>query len=215
MNDIRPTTSESTGTGDAPRPALGKRSLHKHLLNKAEQCSDYEKKYIEKLGNAKGKDVFKYLLLLNCVECESYVTEVQLQAQKIFQWSVGISAAGFFMIMASAATAIASQMVNQRGLEIAYITGVSGVITTFISTVFFTLYYRCLRRMDEFHTQLREVQKIVMSLFLSGLLQKGPQGSEVMQRMIDQLMPSMDIRFKSNGNGKTRMKDQTLVLENQ
>lgn len=200
-------------TGDQKPPANGERSLHKHLLNKAKQCSVNEAKYIEKLGNAKGKEVFKYLLLLNCIECESYVTEVQLQAQKIFNWSVGIAAAGFSLVMASAIAAIASQMVSQQGLEIAYITGVSGIITTFISSIFLTLYYRSLRRMDEFHTQLREAQKIIMGLFLSGLMQKGQRSTEAMQKMIDLLMLSMEIPVKDNSNGTAKTKEQSLLIE--
>ena len=201
--------------GDQKPPTNGEKSLHKHLLNKAKQCSVNEAKYIEKLGNAKGKDVFKYLLLLNCIECESYVTEVQLQAQKIFNWSVGIAAAGFALVMASAAAAIASQMVSQQGLEIAYITGISGVITTFISSIFLTLYYRSLKRMDEFHNQLREAQKIIMGLFLSGLMQRGEKSSEAMQRMIDQLMSPIEIPVKNNGHGKYKTKKPSQFLEDQ
>jgi hypothetical protein len=202
-------------TGDQKTPAKGEKSLHKHLLNKVKQCSVNEAKYIEKLGNAKGKEVFKYLLLLNCIECESYVTEVQLQAQKIFNWSVGIAAAGFALVMASAAAAIASQMVSQKGLEIAYITGISGVLTTFISSIFLTLYYRSLKRMDEFHNQLREAQKIILSLFLSGLMQKGQKSSEAMQRMIDQLMSPIETQIKNNGHGNYKTKELSQFLEDQ
>ena len=213
MSDTRPPDKEPPRIEDSPIPAKGRKSLNKHLLNKVEQCSDYEKKYIEKLGNAKGKEVFKYLLLINCIECEAYVAEVQLQAQKIFNWSVGIAVVGFSLVLASAAVAIALQMVNHRGLEIAYITGISGVITTFISSIFLTLYYRSLRRMDEFHAQLRDVQKIIMSLFLSGLMQKGPRSSEAMQNMIDQLMSSMDIHIKHSGNGKKETREKSPLLE--
>jgi len=215
MSEKTVTDNIPPATGDQKPPANGEKSLHKHLLNKVKQCSVNEAKYIEKLGNAKGKEVFKYLLLLNCIECESYVTEVQLQAQKIFNWSVGIAAAGFTLVMASAAVAIASQMVSQQGLEIAYITGISGVITTFISSIFLTLYYRSLKRMDEFHNQLREAQKIILGLFLSGLMQKGQKSSEAMQRMIDQLMSPIETQIKNNGHGKYKTKKLSQFLEDQ
>jgi hypothetical protein len=43
------------------------RSIKAHLLNKAQKCADNREIYTEKLGTARGNEVFKYLLLLNCI----------------------------------------------------------------------------------------------------------------------------------------------------
>ena len=67
--------------------------------------------------------------------------------------------------------------------------------------------------MDEFHNQLREAQKIILGLFLSGMMQRGPKSSEAMQRMIDQLMSPIEIQIKNNGHGKYKTKEPSLLSE--
>ena len=69
--------------------------------------------------------------------------------------------------------------------------------------------------MDEFHNQLREAQKIILGLYLSGLMQKGQKSSEAIQRMIDQLMSPIEIQIKNNGHGKYKTKDPSQFLEDQ
>ena len=198
--------SDSTlGAGGWWPVASEKKSTRDHLLNTAKQCLDDRKKYIEKLGNAEGKEVFKYLLLLNYIECESYVNEIQLQAHTIFGWSTGIAVVAFFLVAVSVFAALTSQLfMNGQGLQVIYVSGISGVITSFISGIFFYLYNRSLKRLEEFHTQLRNVQKIAISLFLSGLMQNSSQSDKEMKGMIDQLMSTMNADATNrNGNIKT------------
>lgn len=144
-------------------------SLHDHLMHKAQQCEHDREKIIELAAKASGNEVFKYMLLLNCLECQTYVTEIQLQAHQSFRWSTYAGIAGFILVSMSLMAAFTAHMLGRTGLEITLLSGLAGVLTTFISTIFFYLYNRTLHRMDDFHVQLRETQKLIVSLFLNGL----------------------------------------------
>lgn len=144
-------------------------SLHAHLLHKAQQCEDAREHMIARAADASGNEVFKYMLLLNCLECQSYVTEIQLQAHQSFRWSTYAGIAGFLLVSISIVAAFTAHMLDKKVVEVTLLSALAGVITTSISSIFFYLYNRTLKRMDNFHTQLRDTQKLIVSLFLSGL----------------------------------------------
>jgi uncharacterized membrane protein len=193
MNSSSTSNDPSSNNAERMTPRADRTSTKEHLMRKAQQCELQRDKYITKLGDAQGNDVFKYLLLLNCIDCQGYVTEIQLQAHNSFRWSTFIACAGFFLLTVFAIAAGASKVpqLHMQDIELAWITGISGVITTFISTIFFYLYSRALKRLDEFHTQLREIQRIVSSLFLSGLIQQSDQGDQERKEIIGLLLSEL------------------------
>jgi uncharacterized membrane protein len=182
------------------------------LLRKAHECADARNKYTIMLGDAQGNDVFKYLLLLNWIDCQGYITEIQLQAHNSFRWSIRIACAGFFLLTVFAIAAGASKVsqLHMEGIELAWVSGISGVIATFISSIFFYLYARSLRRLDEFHTHLREIQRIVSSLFLSGLIQSSDEGDEERKQIISLLLSGLDRPCRHETN--LRRKEGTASL---
>jgi hypothetical protein len=182
------TSSKTSERVEDPTPTT---SMQEHLMHKAQQCLKDREKYIAKLGEAQGNDVVKYMLLLNCIDCQGFVTEIQLQAHNSFDWSTRIAVAGFCLLTVSVIAAVSSQMLDMKSLEIAYVSGVSGLITTFISSIFFYLYNRSLKRMDAFHVQLREIQRIVASLFLSGLIQQSDAGDQERKEIIGRLLSDL------------------------
>lgn len=141
-----------------------------HLKKKAKDCEDLKQKYVKVLAETKGEEVFKYLLLLNLITCEGYTTQTQLQAQQSFRLSRLVAVVGFVLMIGGVVAGISSQMLAQNRLEIIYLSTAIGLITEFISGIFFYLYNRTLRQMNLFHDQLQIQQKIAMSLFLNGLV---------------------------------------------
>jgi Cyanobacterial TRADD-N associated 2-Transmembrane domain len=97
-----------------------------------------------------------------------------------------------------------------EGIELAWVSGISGVIATFISSIFFYLYARSLRRLDEFHAHLREIQRIVSSLFLSGLIQQSAEADEERKQIISLLLSGLD-RPRRHGTDSSR-KEGTASL---
>lgn len=189
---------------------VGRTSTRAHLMRKAQQCLDEHEKYVTKLGDAQGNDVFKYLLLLNWIDCQGYVTEVQFQAQKSFRWSAGSAVAGFSLLTLLVIASVASKMpqLHMESIELAWVSGISCVVTTFISGIFFYLYSRALKRLTEFHTQLRETQRIVASLFLSGLIehndQRDQQRKEIIRLLLSDLGQSNQIEARDAPEYGTR-----------
>jgi hypothetical protein len=57
-------------------------SVRKHLYRKVKHCDDARTRFTKRLGDAQGNDIFKYMLILNCIDCQSYVAELR-EAQKI------------------------------------------------------------------------------------------------------------------------------------
>jgi hypothetical protein len=161
--------------------------VRQQLLHNARQCSHARDTYFDRLLNAEGKDVYKYVLLLNCVECHEYVAITQLQALTSFSWSVRAALAGFGVVIASSAAMTFLQAAGTK-IDFTTISLISGVLTAFISSVFFYLYNESLKRMERFHDRLREVQKIVFGLFMQGTSGEPAQSDEERKEILRFLM---------------------------
>jgi hypothetical protein len=69
------------------------------ILQKTLDDAQKEKKtYTDKLENAKGDEIFKYVLLMNSAALEEYVAQTRLQAQQSFVSSIGVAVAGFILL---------------------------------------------------------------------------------------------------------------------
>src|SRR5262245_33278297 len=140
------------------------------LRIKARLCDAAWRENIPRLADSQGNDVFKYVLLLTCVECHSYVTETQIQAGHSFRASSRAAAAGFCLVVTTVlAMLFLPMLARDFKVEITTISLLSGVMTTFISTIFFQIYRESQKRMERLHDALREVQRIACGLFLSGI----------------------------------------------
>jgi hypothetical protein len=119
------------------------------------------------------------------------VTQTELQALQSFRWSIRAAVAGFALVIAAFLSLIVLPMFleNFKG-EITTISLVASVLTTFISSIFFYLYRESLKRMESFHNQLREVQKVVFGLFLKGISEGSAQSDEERREILRFLMPS-------------------------
>lgn len=160
------------------------------LRLKARECDAAWRTNIGRLADAQGNDVFKCVLLLTCIECHSYVTETQIQAGRSFRASSRAAVAGFCLVASTIVAMLFLPMLGDFKVEITTISVLSGVMTTFISTIFFKIHRESQERMERFHDDLREVQRIACGLFLKGIAVEPDQCDEERQEILRLLMHS-------------------------
>ena len=114
------------------------------LIESATKSSKEKKTYQQKLEAAEGADVYKYVLLINVAALEGYVAQARLQAQQSFDLSKKIAVIGFGTIIVSICLSVFLTMRGIGNLNAAYLAAIAGVLTEFISGVFFFLYSKTL-----------------------------------------------------------------------
>jgi len=129
------------------------------LTTSARNSYEDKKTYEEKLENASGNDVYKYVLLINVSALEGYVAQARLQAQQSFNLSKIVAIAGFAIITVSIGLSVYLTSIGNQNLNAAYLAGVAGVLTEFTSGVFFFLYSKTLGQINLFHDKLVDMQK--------------------------------------------------------
>jgi hypothetical protein len=122
-----------------------------------------KKTYEEKLENATGTDVYKYVLLINVAALGGYVLLARLQAQQSFNLSKRVAVAGFGIIAIAICLSVFLTISGNQNLNAAYLTGIAGVLTEFTSGVFFFLYSKTLTQINLFHDKLVDMQKTALS----------------------------------------------------
>lgn len=100
--------------------------------------------FIQKLEAAKGDDVFKYLLLINTSALEGYIAQTRHQADQSFQLSQKVAVVGFVLITLGIVIGYYSNITGKSSFETAYLSSIAGILTEFISGVFFYLYNKTL-----------------------------------------------------------------------
>lgn len=150
-------------------------SLTKHLRQKVRDCEELKKKILKRIETAKGDEVFKDILLVNILTCDSYDTQTQLQARDSFNVSICIAIAGFILIAVGVVLGMVGKSGTETDMPVAKLSAIAGLITEFISGIFFYLYHRALQQINMFREQLMTAQKLALGLFLSGLVDEAGQ----------------------------------------
>jgi hypothetical protein len=177
---------QSSGDHGAPkRPGFFSRwfSHGAGLEESARQCAEARCTFTEKLGAATGDDVIRYLVVLNCIECQGYVTETKIQAHRSFRYLVLFGALGFFALVGGVV------MMATKGIGKDELTVFAGVMMQVLSGIFLALHLSASKRMERFHTSLRGVQETVLALYVRGLLGDGAR-DEQSRQIISALMKS-------------------------
>lgn len=131
----------------------------KGFSDTAKQSRKEEKDYAEGLEKAKGDDIFKYLLLINVSALKGYVAQTRLQASQSFRLSQVISVIGFGMLIFAVALGIYTHLFTHFSLDAAYLAALAGILTEFISGVFFYIYNKTLQQINLFHDKLVSSQR--------------------------------------------------------
>jgi len=146
------------------RPPFGPNDeVTRQFITSAEENDKKKKTYEEKLENARGKDVYKYFLLINVSVLGSYTAQARVQAQQSFNLSRLVACVGFVIVAVAVVLGIYLTSHDNQSLSAAYLTGAAGVITEFISGIFFSLYSKTLGQINLFHDKLVEMEKLALS----------------------------------------------------
>ena len=145
-------------------------ALVKVLSKTSEKASEDKKGYAEKLEQASGDDVFKYVLLINISALEGYVAQTRIQAAQSFRLSQIVAIIGFILIAVGVGMGIYLSINGKETLDIAYLASAAGILTEFISGVFFYLYNKTLQQINRFHDKLVAMQQTSMSFLASSLV---------------------------------------------
>jgi hypothetical protein len=137
---------------------------------KAQECKEERDYYLHQLAAAQGEAVFKTLLLINISACEEFIYQTRDQAAESFKLSNTMAFVGFLLVATSVMVGVYAQMMVPNALDIAYLTGIAGIVTEFIAGVFFFLYNRTIQQINTFHEQLQAAQKIVVGLVLNSMV---------------------------------------------
>jgi hypothetical protein len=115
--------------------------------------ADASSNYFEKFTN------------INVENLSAYYYTVKNHANKSFFASLGAGLVGFVLIAIGIYFTVNGA---QHAPSVAILSGVSGVVTEFISAVFFYLYSQTVRQMKEYHDSLLAVQNVLLSFKLVG-----------------------------------------------
>ena len=115
---------------------------YKRLLLK---INDYQKEEVKEMVD---EDVFENAIKLSYKYLDEYYSQTREQAQRGFYVTISIAVAGFGLIVAGVV------MMFMEKMSMATITCVAGVITEFISSIFFYLYNKTVNSMSAYHNKL-------------------------------------------------------------
>lgn len=136
----------------------------------SQKATEAKQNYADKLEQASGDDVFKYVLLINVASLEGYVAQTRIQAAQSFRLSSAVALVGFLLIAIGVGFGFYLSAMGSRTLDMAYLASGAGIVTEFISGVFFYLYSRTLQQINRFHDRLISMQQTSMSFLASSLV---------------------------------------------
>ena len=142
----------------------------KVIIDELRNAQKEKRSYILSLDTAKGSNVFKYLLLIKMSALAEYNAQTRLQALQSFRLSKIASVIGFGLLIIGIVLGIYSNLSGGSILDAAYLTSIAGILTEFISGVFFYLYNRTLQQLNLFHDKMIASQHVATSLMVNSLI---------------------------------------------
>lgn len=128
------------------------------------------------------EDYFRNLVTINVTNLREYYYLVKTHTNASFRTALGFGMVGFTLV----GTGIA--LGYEKETKIAMVASIAGVLTEFISSVFFYLYNRTVRQLKEYHDSLLDVQDVLLALKVLGSLQDPATKSEVVKSVVMYLM---------------------------
>lgn len=141
--------------------------LFSRNLDTAQKAKNYYEKKLEETKES--TEIFKYLVLIDISALETYINQTRIQAQESFSLSKWVAIAGFILILAGVSLGIITSVFGAERLDVAYLASLAGILTEFISGVFFFLFNRTLQQMNVFHDKLMESKKEALNYLATNL----------------------------------------------
>jgi len=154
-------------------------SLSKVWAQKSDVAAAEKRTYRDKLENAQGDDIFKYLLLINTAALEEYVAQTRLQAEQSFRLSRIVALLGFILLGVGIVFGFYSTLQGDQSLSAAYLASVAGLLVEFISGVFFYMFNKTLQQINLFHDKMISAQHVAVSFLANGLIADASQRDQL------------------------------------
>jgi hypothetical protein len=136
-------------------------------------------------------DYFDNLVKINVDNLRDYYALVKVQTNNSFIASIGAGMVGFILIVIGLLMGFIN---GTNNVTAAYISIASGIITEFISAIFFYLYNQTVRQMKEYHDSLLEVQNILMSFKIIGQMTNEDTKIEALGVMLSSIWGAKSLR---------------------
>jgi hypothetical protein len=144
---------------------------------------------------------FDRLVDINVTNLEAYYGLVKVHTNNSFLVAISAGCIGFVLIM----TGLIVGFINLKNAQtISYMSAGSGIVTEFISGVFFYLYNRTVRQLKEYHDSLIRVQNILLSFKIVGDTKDENRKNILMELMMRCLIATKPDLVSANGNESTK-----------
>jgi hypothetical protein len=133
---------------------------------------------------------FDRLVSINVENLAADYTLVKVHTNKSFNVAVGVGIVGFALIIVG----LAVGFTDATKATITYISSGAGVITEFVSGVFFYLYNRTVRQMKGYHDSLLSVQNVLLSFKLVGDTKDDKEKVKMVAQMLGYLIGKQNVQ---------------------
>jgi hypothetical protein len=132
-----------------------------------------------------GTTYFDSLVKINVENLGEYYSLVKLHTSNSFRAAIAAGVLGFVFILLGLGLGLVREGNTQT---VAIISTAAGIITNFISAIFFYLYNRTVQQLKSYHDSLLNVQNIMLSFKIIGDLQSADTKAAMMSKMITYLI---------------------------
>lgn len=144
-------------------------------------------------------DTYNDLIKMSYKYLDQYYSQTREHAQRGFLATMGVSLLGALLIVAGVIAMFLGSTTP------AYVTSASGIVTKFISAVFFYLYNKTVSSMSNYHNKLVMAQNISIALAAADSLPEA-QKAEAKKQIIGELTKNLNEYF-IGGEGKSSSPD--------
>jgi hypothetical protein len=177
-----------------PRTNLSVRTPRAIAYEELDKAKANRDKWLAKLETAKDEQVFVLNMLIDLETIQAYNAQTRLQAEQSFEVSKYASIIGYVLILIAISLGIiltvASALIDTISvtLDTAYLTAIAGIITEFISGVFFAMYNKTITQVNLFHDKMMESKKEALSVLVNVLNKDPTKQNETYAKLAETLM---------------------------
>lgn len=123
---------------------------------------DYDRNFAAKypvIEQAHRDDYYASLVKLNIDNLQRNYELVRIHSNRSFMTSIAVATAGFTLI----GIGLVVGVFHSKNLPVTYVSAGAGVVTTFISSMFFVMYSKTVTQMKGYHDSLLNVQDVLLA----------------------------------------------------
>lgn len=145
--------------------------------------NSFSNNQISKINVINNNSYFDKLVAINLENLGSYYNLVKVHTDNSFYLNICAGSIGFILIIVG----ILIGLFREDRAIVSYVAFGSGIITEFITGVFFFLYTRSIRELKSYHDSLLKVQNILLSFKLIGDVTDDEQKIQMISQMLNSL----------------------------